>query len=69
MVYRSSFFVLHTHFSGTIDKSYPQRPGAYGFEILKPAVENILERTAPAFSVRVDVVCAKDSQEINDADR
>ncbi|RUS76112.1 hypothetical protein EGW08_016143 [Elysia chlorotica] len=61
--------VLILQTGGTIDKNYPQRPGAYGFEIGKPAVENILERTRPAFSVRVDVVCAKDSQEITDADR
>ncbi|GFR88102.1 asparaginase [Elysia marginata] len=61
--------VLVLQTGGTIDKCYPQRPGAYGFEIGNPAVENILRRIASSFSFRVDVVCAKDSQDITDIDR
>lgn len=63
----SDVLVLQT--GGTIDKCYPQRPGAYGFEIGNPAVANVLRRIGASFSYRVDVVCAKDSQEVTDADR
>ncbi|GFO17292.1 L-asparaginase [Plakobranchus ocellatus] len=61
--------VLILQTGGTIDKSYPQYPGAYGFEIGQPAVEGILQRVMPSFPFRIDSICAKDSQEITDADR
>lgn len=44
--------------------------GGWGFEIGDPAAGRILDRVFPAgFSFEVHSVCAKDSQEISDADR
>ncbi|KAI8788507.1 L-asparaginase [Biomphalaria glabrata] len=61
--------ILIIQTGGTIDKLYPQHPGAYGFEIGPPAVINILPRAAPYLSCTVESICSKDSQEITDADR
>ncbi|CAE7227511.1 ASP1 [Symbiodinium natans] len=55
---------------GTIDKAYPRVTGGWGFEIGEPAATRILDRISPAgFSFEVQSVCAKDSQEISEADR
>ena len=55
--------------SGTIDKTYPQSPGAYGFEIGEPALKNVLSRVQPNFPYLIKTICKKDSQEITDMDR
>ena len=53
---------------GTIDKTYPQRPGAYGFEIGEAAVTRILGRlSGTQFTMKT--ICKKDSQEITESDR
>ncbi|KAH9509149.1 hypothetical protein Btru_049213 [Bulinus truncatus] len=64
---RRNILIIQT--GGTIDKIYPQHPGAYGFEISQPAVINILARAAPYLPCRIETICTKDSQEMSDADR
>lgn len=55
---------------GTIDKDYPEGPGAYSFEIGEPAFKRITQRSAAEnIHWSVDVVCRKDSQELDDVDR
>lgn len=52
---------------GTIDKDYPNRAGAFAFEISDPAAARILDTAG----VRAEVVSflRKDSQQITDSDR
>lgn len=55
---------------GTIDKAYPRLTKGWAFEIADPAAERIFERiTPPGFTFSVVPICAKDSQEVTDADR
>ncbi len=54
---------------GTIDKDYPKRAGAYGFEIGEPAVKRILAQVNPNFEYEIISVFKKDSLDINDEDR
>ncbi|CAL1541633.1 unnamed protein product [Lymnaea stagnalis] len=61
--------ILILQTGGTIDKTYPQHPGAYGYEIGQPAVVNILARASPCLPCRIESVCTKDSQEITETDR
>jgi L-asparaginase len=52
---------------GTIDKTYPKKPGAYAFEISEAAAGQII--TAAGSRVKVIPFRQKDSQEITEADR
>lgn len=54
---------------GTIDKIYPQKPGAWGFEIGQAAAEKITQYLGSAIQTSFFGVCKKDSQEITNADR
>lgn len=61
--------ILFIQTGGTIDKDYPQGPGAYAFQILEPAVKNILEKINPAFEYKIISMFRKDSNDITDNDR
>jgi len=54
---------------GTIDKGYPQKSGAYAFEIAGPAFERLLVKFNPIFEYDVFEFLKKDSQEITSEDR
>lgn len=53
---------------GTIDKIYPNQPGAYGFVMDEPAVLQFLPATTLSALESV-TACRKDSQQITDLDR
>jgi L-asparaginase len=54
---------------GTIDKDYPEGPGAYDFEIGEPAIKRILENVKPNFDYEIIPVFKKDSLDITEDDR
>jgi L-asparaginase len=54
---------------GTIDKDYPKKQGAYGFEISMPAAERILKKIKPALEYEIVSLFKKDSQDILEKDR
>jgi len=56
-------------FLGTIDKQYPNQPGAYAFMIGDPVVSRILDTYAPGLLYKAVTVCQKDSQDITEDDR
>lgn len=64
---KSSILFIQT--GGTIDKKYPQKPGAYGFEIEDAAFLKILSKANVNFDFEVNTPFRKDSQEITEDDR
>lgn len=60
-------FIIQT--GGTIDKEYPQRVGAYGFEINMAAATRIVQRARVIPEIHSITCCKKDSQDIDDSDR
>jgi len=65
----NSLTVLTT--GGTIDKDYPRSTQGYAFEFGDEAAAARLLQHIPLLELRVEIVsvCAKDSQEVSDADR
>lgn len=61
--------ILFIQTGGTIDKKYPQKPGAYGFEIEDAAFLRILSKANVNFDFEVITPFRKDSQEITEVDR
>ncbi len=57
--------ILLIQTGGTIDKKYPQKANAYGFEIEEAAFHRILNKANVAFDFETITLCRKDSQEIN----
>lgn len=53
---------------GTIDKKYPEKVGAYAFEIGEPAVIRVCERLRRSLGIRIHSLCKKDSQDLNPDD-
>jgi len=54
---------------GTIDKKYPQRQGAYAFEIEDPASIALMKQMKLPFEINSTSLAQKDSQELTDEDR
>ena len=54
---------------GTIDKVYPQKPNAYGFEIQGAKSIEILNRWGNHLEYDFHTIAQKDSQDLSDEDR
>ncbi len=61
--------ILFIQTGGTIDKKYPQKTGAYAFEIDDAAFIPILAKAKVKFDFKTITLFQKDSQEITNNDR
>lgn len=61
--------ILLIQTGGTIDKKYPQKANAYGFEIEEAAFHRILNKAKVKFDFETITLFRKDSQELTNEDR